>query len=181
MEQMLIKQFFDGLDDDDLRYNIEYLKMPKGLDEAVDLVYEHDEFRKIKRENTKHKVHAIQTENGVKQPTYPQKKLTNNGTATFQVDCNAELKEIKQALFKLTNQVNNLLNGQSFPAKNEVQERKCFKCGKPGHFKKQCPEKSSEQVRAALAYEEDDDACEECQSKCGLPEVLTEDEDQQLN
>lgn len=36
MEQLLIKQFFDGLEDDDL--HVEYLKMPRSLDEAVNMM-----------------------------------------------------------------------------------------------------------------------------------------------
>ena len=55
MEEMLLKQFFDGLEDEDLRYYVEYLKNPENLDEAVELVYEYDEYRNIKRETLRKK------------------------------------------------------------------------------------------------------------------------------
>ncbi len=50
MEEMLMKQFFDGLDDEDVRYYVEYLKQPQTLDEAVDLLHEYDTCRGIKRD-----------------------------------------------------------------------------------------------------------------------------------
>ena len=49
-EDMLLKQFFDGFKDDDLHYYVQYLKSPERLDEAVELVYEYDERRNIRRE-----------------------------------------------------------------------------------------------------------------------------------
>ena len=50
MEDMLLKQFFDGFNDEDLHYYVQYLKSPERLDEAVELVYEYDERRNIRRE-----------------------------------------------------------------------------------------------------------------------------------
>ena len=62
MEEMLLKQFFDGLEDEDLRYYVEYLKNPENLDEAVELVYEYDEYRNIKRETLRKKNKGLCTE-----------------------------------------------------------------------------------------------------------------------
>ena len=147
MERMMIKQFFDGLDDDDLRYNIEYLKMPKGLDEAIELVHEHDQFKRINRENVKQKVNAVQPSPG-QRPQSPASSVPNQSYAN-------EIKEIKLALTQLTNQVDKLMNSQQ-------QGRKCYKCGREGHFKRACPE-TSEQVKAVSAYY-DVVICDDCQS-----------------
>ena len=47
-QDMLIKQFFDGLEDDDARYQVKYLMHPKTLQEAVDFLREHDSYKGIK-------------------------------------------------------------------------------------------------------------------------------------
>ena len=54
-EDMLLKQFFDGLEDEDLNYYVQYLKSPDTLDLAVELVYEYDDRRNIQRENKRSK------------------------------------------------------------------------------------------------------------------------------
>ncbi len=62
MEEILMKQFFDGLDDEDVRYFVEYLKQPRTLDDAVDLLHEYDTCRGIKRDTAlKRSVRNVRT------------------------------------------------------------------------------------------------------------------------
>ena len=122
MEQMLIKQFFDGLDDEDLRYNVEYLKMPYRLDEAVDLVMEHDEFKGLKRGVEKNRVRVIASQH-------------------------EDLQELMDALHKLAQRLDQL--ELSRPNLNVSDSRLCYRCGEAGHFKRQCPKKVPKQEQSA--------------------------------
>ena len=164
MEQMLVKQFFDGLGDDELRYNIEYVKMPKGLDEAVDLVYEHDEFRQIKRDS-KHKIKMVraypQKENGTTEQPECSKQSTSTSRKERKEDVKlvpqvefsqSETKELRAMLKRITERLDRLEGKTS-----KIDERACFKCGKTGHFQRNCTEgqlKSNKVVKAV--YEEDE-------------------------
>lgn len=154
MEQMLIKQFFDGLDDDELRYNVEYLKMPRDLDDAVDLVYEHDEFRKVRREPAKHKVLAVQGS----QPNPPH---NNAGGIQLLNKSSREIQELQRTLMELTSKLNSFMNVA--PTNSPVnQEKKCSRCGQSGHFKRKCPNFSGpSQVKQVYAEEPDCDQREE--------------------
>ena len=82
MKEMLLKQFFDGLEDKDLRYYVEYLKNPENLDEAVELVYEYDEYRNIKREtiSTEEKLETSQDDVRIIGKK-SRNQSSNNGTA----------------------------------------------------------------------------------------------------
>jgi hypothetical protein len=41
---ILLKQFFDGVEDENVRYQVKYLKQPKNIDEAVERLYEYLSF-----------------------------------------------------------------------------------------------------------------------------------------
>ena len=42
---MLIKQFFDGLEDEDMRFQVLYLQHPHSLDNALDMCEEYRAFK----------------------------------------------------------------------------------------------------------------------------------------
>ncbi len=44
-EDMLIKQFFDGLKDDDAQYFVKHLRRPRSIDEAADLLIEYQSYK----------------------------------------------------------------------------------------------------------------------------------------
>jgi hypothetical protein len=52
-QDMLIKQFFDGIEDDEAKYYVKYLMQPRGLQEAVDRLREYDSYKGIKRDGFK--------------------------------------------------------------------------------------------------------------------------------
>ncbi len=47
---MLIKQFFDGIEDEDIKYQVKYLMQPRSLQEAIDKLREYDSYKGINRE-----------------------------------------------------------------------------------------------------------------------------------
>jgi len=184
MEQMMIKQFFDGLNDEDLRYHVEYLKMPRRLDEAVDLVYEHDEFKQIKRDS-RTKVKTVQSykqnDNGYtsrspqktktrfdnqrgrfKQNSSDDRRTRANDVSSVQPgstmnkgeSSQSELKELRMLMMKIEDRMAKLEVGKS--GKAEDQPKTCYKCGKTGHFQRFCRE-ADNKVKTVLdadKYEE---------------------------
>ncbi len=49
-QDMLIKQFFDGIEDGDVYYQVKYLMQPRSLQEAVNKLREYDSYKGINRE-----------------------------------------------------------------------------------------------------------------------------------
>ena len=76
-EDMSIRQFFDGLEDEDLRYYVDYLKSPETLDEAVNLVYEYDDYRNIKRERSTKKRPEMDRHHSEKSQDYKRREDIN--------------------------------------------------------------------------------------------------------
>ena len=58
-EQMLIKQFFDGLGDGDVDFKIRYLQCPKTLDSALDMYDEYIMFKSNSRWDTNRKFNPV--------------------------------------------------------------------------------------------------------------------------
>ena len=48
-EDMLMKQFFDGIADDETRYNVQYLQKPRTLDQAVELLEQYNSYWEYRR------------------------------------------------------------------------------------------------------------------------------------
>lgn len=146
MEDMLIKQFFDGLDDEDARYFVEYLKRPRSLDEAVELLLEYDAYRGIRRE-TKKAVRSIQQ---LGKHEWQSGSWCNNKTSK-QVDLegnpnpsNSEFQKLMKAVSGLTDILTQYIdtNKQKRNINASVKKtRACYRCGKTDHFQKNCPEK----------------------------------------
>lgn len=164
LEEMMKKQFFDGLEDEDLRYFVDYLKTPETLDEAVNLVYEYDDYRDIQREQVPKRRTDTDRYAG-KQSHYNKRKddinslsdrakggkapeKSANATRPNPVNKDAVLPEKSSREFKnrLTEAVEHLSQMlQEFMTVNtEPKERKtvtCYNCNNEGHYANKCPEK----------------------------------------
>ena len=194
MEEMLLKQFFDGLEDEDLRYYVEYLKNPDNLDEAVELVYEYDEYRNIKRETLQKKGRGFNTERRFKNSKDEVKIIGNKSTSPpsnqgvtqtrpkprqveeneAEANKNGSLEKVEAKLQDLTKVIGELtqLLKDSSPknkASSNIKDKECFICSEKGHFANKCPNKT----KKIRQIEDDDSDISEVEEK--------EEVDQDLN
>ena len=146
-EDMSIRQFFDGLEDEDLRYYVDYLKSPETLDEAVNLVYEYDDYRNIKRERVTKKRPEMDRRHSEKSQDYKRRedinKLSERSKPTKSHD--EPSKTTEQA--GLTAAIQNLskLFQEFLAIESKADDKKkvsCYKCHQEGHYANACPEKS---------------------------------------
>ena len=167
MEEMLLKQFFDGLQDEDLRYYVGYLKKPNNLDEAVDYLHEYDIHRGIER-YSRRPVRQIQSTIQERpeniRRNQPNSKKDENVGRMYKPKGHSEVKEqqLMEALNNLTKMIKDFMSpaarGQSSSFPPNKRNGACFKCGQIGHFQKDCPTQPGiNSVRQDLADLSDSD------------------------
>jgi len=176
LEEMMKKQFFDGLEDEDLRYFVDYLKTPETLDEAVNLVYEYDDYRNIQREQVpkrrsdadrsagkqsfyKKKDDINSLSDRAKSGKVPEKSVKPPRQASpaskDAVPSEKSSRDDKDQLAEAMVNLSKML--QAYMTTNaEAKERKtvtCYNCKNEGHYANKCPEKK--QTVRLLAEESD--------------------------
>ena len=153
MEDMLLKQYFDGLGDEDLHYYVQYLKSPGTLDQAVELVYEYDDRRNIQREQTKEKPHwredkpsRERTEKSKvrsveSKDSNPKVKPRSYGQQKESAADKCRLDELEKSMTKMAQMMEKFLSLQDKKSTN-IENIECFKCHEMGHYASQCPSKT---------------------------------------
>ena len=173
MEDMLLKQFFDGFNDDDLHYYVQYLKSPDRLDKAVELVYEYDDRKNIQREvqipkersswreekQNKGKVRSVNSTD-----TVTNRSSRTTSESRDRKDEKDLLKELTKAVTQMTQSVEKLVNQNQPTLKKSSNERRnsgqgteCFGCGQQGHFAKECPRKSGKTEKVKNIQDEEEE------------------------
>jgi hypothetical protein len=184
MEDMLIKQFFDGLEDDDLDYYVNYLKSPDSLDKAVDLVYEYDDRRHIERETTatrerdlwkedrkaKSRSPKIRNVSGSQNAANKSDKASRQKALLNKIDKeNPEVGDLAKAVNGMAQLIEKLLNQRSHKAaikdssEKRDQKQNCYNCGEQGHFSRECPRKQGK-VKAIQEYDSESQEEEDLES-----------------
>lgn len=147
-EDMLLKQFFDGLTDaEEARYYVRYLQRPKTLDEAVDLMQEYQAYRGKIRTGKRVPVRMVMpadSESDSESPVvdeseiravYPEKKGENKEIEKLCVS----VKELTKAVTKLLEQPSNNNANKAQVSQFNKSAVKCFNCQGFGHFGRDCP------------------------------------------
>lgn len=164
-EEMLIKQFFDGLQDEDARYYVKYLKHPRSVDEAVDLLHEYRAYRGKGKDSRRSAVRMVYQED---QPQVDQSQESSDLRAVYHREKSAQAKEfeaLKSSVNDLTKAVTQMVDSLASvkgPRRGNSQPgnagRKCFNCGGMGHWSRECP--SPKQPKRATDSEQKEGAVE---------------------
>lgn len=169
-EEMLMKQFFDGLQDEDARYFVKYMKKPCSIDEAVDFLYEYRAYKGKAKDSKKTSLRVVSEETPACEASADE---ASGVRAVYQRDKGPVVKELeclKSTVGDLTKSINQLVQGLAESKQTKRggvptsggTSRKCFNCGGMGHWSRECPsprqpskpasseEKKAQKVEAAV-------------------------------
>lgn len=163
----LLRRFLDGLNDENARFQIEFVKDPADIDEAIRHVINFTEARKasytddqdkrpkkiarqVKVKNTKR---PLSTQNNMEKSqgniTEEQSEKGNNSSTETEKPGNGVCEEV---ICMKREDLQNLMRSLMMDSQNRaiqcrtreprVHDRTCFKCGNLGHFAKFCPQNS---------------------------------------
>lgn len=165
-EDMLLKQFFDGLSDEDIRYNVMCLQRPRSLDAAVDLVQEYRSYKS--RDKQREKRHAVRVIAEEEPETLELNSESNElaevravGPINRKGSVYKDIEELRSDVKNLTKAVSQLLATQKVSNDSSVYQgktkepRKCYNCGGLGHFIDVCPSPRKKREKSEEKQEEE--------------------------
>jgi len=155
-QQDLLRKFFEGLSDESVRFQVEYVKAPQTVDEAV---YEVINLQETKRNGNVEKVMRMRqdysddededSEDEVRIARVPANKKWNKPS---DISAKVDLleKTSKEIMSKLNELVENKQQKQEetsraiAPANDNFENRRsCYVCQETTHFARECPNKDA--------------------------------------
>ena len=158
-EDMLLKQFFDGLDDEDARYFVKYLQHPRSLDDAIDKLHEYRTFCRMKKDNqSRYRLRSMNEYSENEEEIYPEDydyvyDIPNLKAFRAQQskpsDSGSDIKRLCENVESLTKAVTKLLEGHDAAKYKNGRVNKdkkddwkksatCYRCGEFGHIASDC-------------------------------------------
>ena len=134
-EEMLMKQFFDGLYDADVNFHVKYLKHPMNIDQAVSQVEEYNFYAK----GPSRKKFQVRTFSDAAEENedLPVRFVKNKHSPEYE-----ELKKLSKGIADLTAAVTQLINEPpERKFSRDLSKVKCYSCNNFVHYSRTCPEK----------------------------------------
>ena len=132
-EQMLIKQFFDGLADQDASFQILYLQRPHTLDVALDMYDEYVTFREPIRDFRR----------GQQVRTVKFQAVSNNNSGNNNTNLQELIERQNEKIKRLEDQLKARSRNTDRPQPRDTSQITCFNCQRLGHYARNCPENSN--------------------------------------
>ena len=163
-QEDLVRRFLDGLKDHDARFEVEYNKDPKTIDEAVFRVVsfthvrqtkERDPYNDRQMKRFTRQIYQDSESEEDSESDFDTLERTETRVCRNKKIFEKQVKDARQpetignasnpihaALLEVISKLNKIVD---LDGRKEKRENACFACGKEGHFIRDCPQRDKQQ------------------------------------